>query len=153
VKELLIEQLELIYTGKIRSWKEAGSADALITVYSRENSSGTYKFFKEHVLKGKDFAACVQTMRGTAAVLRVVARDRNRIGYGRAAYGTGAKHLNRMAEDASPTIEPTEENIVGHQYPLWRFLYIYVNPALGKGEITAYLKWIRSPEARSWSRA
>jgi phosphate transport system substrate-binding protein len=148
VKELSLEQLELIYTGKIRNWKETGGADARITVYSRENSSGTYEFFKEHVLKGKDFAASVQTMPGTAAVLQAVARDKSGIGYGGAAYGAGAKHLNIKADDASPAIEPTEENIVGQQYPIWRYLYIYVNPALDKGEIAAYLKWIRSADGQ-----
>lgn len=144
VTELSLKQLELIYTGKIRNWKEVGGADARITVYSRENSSGTYEFFKEHVLKGKDFAASVQPMPGTAAVLQAVARDKNSIGYGGAAYGAGAKHLNIRADDASPTIEPTEENIVGQKYPIWRHLYIYVNPALDQGEIAAYLNWIRS---------
>jgi phosphate transport system substrate-binding protein len=94
VKELTVEQLELIFTGKIKNWKEVGGNDAPITVYSRENSSGTYEFFKEHVLKGKDFAASAQTMPGTAAVLQAVAKDKNGIGYGGAAYGAGAKHLS-----------------------------------------------------------
>src|SRR5215471_12294698 len=93
VKELSLEQLEGIFTGKLKNWKEIGGADAPITVYSRENSSGTYEFFKEHVLKGKDFVASAQTMPGTAAVLQAVAKDKNGIGYGGAAYGAGAKHL------------------------------------------------------------
>ena len=47
IKELTVEQLELIFTGKIKNWKEVGGNDAPITVYSRENSSGTYEFFKD----------------------------------------------------------------------------------------------------------
>jgi phosphate transport system substrate-binding protein len=144
VKELTVEQLELIFTGKIKNWKEVGGADAPITVYSRENSSGTYEFFKEHVLKGKDFAAKAQTMPGTAAVLQAVAKDKNGIGYGGAAYGAGAKHLMVKADGSSPAIDPTEENVVSQKYPIWRYLYIYLNPALDKGEVAAYLKWIRS---------
>ncbi|MBM3847007.1 MAG: phosphate ABC transporter substrate-binding protein [Verrucomicrobia bacterium] len=50
VQELSLEQLELVFTGKIKNWKDLGGSDAPITVYSRENSSGTYEFFKEHVL-------------------------------------------------------------------------------------------------------
>jgi phosphate transport system substrate-binding protein len=144
VKELSLEQLELIFTGKTKNWKEVGGADAPITVYSRENSSGTYEFFKEHVLKGKDFAAKAQTMPGTAAVLQAVAKDKNGIGYGGAAYGAGAKHLAIKRDDSSPAIDPTEENVVSQNYPIWRHLYIYLNPALDKGEVSAYLKWIRS---------
>jgi phosphate transport system substrate-binding protein len=144
VKELSLEQLELIFTGKVRNWKQVGGPDAPITVYSRENSSGTYEFFKEHVLKGKDFAASAQTMPGTAAVLQAVAKDKNGIGYGGAAYGAGAKHLPIKRDDASPAIEPTEENVIKGEYPIWRHLYIYVNPALDKGDVAAYLNWIRS---------
>jgi phosphate transport system substrate-binding protein len=144
VKELSLEQLDLIFTGKIKNWKEVGGNDAPITVYSRENSSGTYEFFKEHVLKGKDFAAKAQTMPGTAAVLQAVAKDKNGIGYGGAAYGAGAKHLAIKKDDASASVEPTEENVVSGAYPIWRHLFIYVNPALDKGDIAAYLSWIRS---------
>jgi phosphate transport system substrate-binding protein len=47
-------------------------------------------------------------------------------------------------DDSSPAIDPTEENVVSHAYPIWRYLYIYVNPALDRGEIASYLNWIRS---------
>ena len=148
VKELSIDQLEAIFTGKIRNWKEVGGSDGPITIYSRENSSGTYEFFKEHVLKGKDFASSAQTMPGTAAVLQAVAKDKTGIGYGGAAYGAGAKHLNVKSDAASPAIEPTEENVVGQKYPIWRYLYVYVNPALDKGERATYLNWIRSGDGQ-----
>ena len=154
VKELSLEQLEGIFTGKIKNWKDVGGADAPISVYSRENSSGTYEFFKEHVLKGKDFAASAQTMPGTAAVLQAVAKDKNGIGYGGAAYGAGAKHLAIKKDSASPAVEPTEENVMKgitkpeEGYPIWRYLFIYVNPALDKGDVAAYLNWIRSEEGQ-----
>lgn len=143
IKELTLDQLLGIFTGKIKNWKEVGGADAPITVYSRENSSGTYEFFKEHVLKGGDFAASAQTMPGTAAVLQAVAKDKNGIGYGGAAYGAGAKHLLIKKDEASAAIEPTEENVLNGTYPIWRYLYVYVNPALDKGDVAAYLNWIR----------
>lgn len=148
VKEVSIEQLEGLFTGRIKNWKELGGADAPITIYSRENSSGTYEFFKEHVLQGRDFVASAQTMPGTAALLQAVAKDKNGIGYGGAAYGQGAKTLNVKKTDSSPAIQPTEENVVKGLYPIWRPLYIYLNPALDKGEIAAYLNWIRSDEGQ-----
>ncbi len=154
VKELSLEQLEGIFTSKIKNWKDIGGADAPITVYSRENSSGTYEFFKEHVLKGKDFAASAQTMPGTAAVLQAVSKDKNGIGYGGAAYGAGAKHLAIKKDSASPAIEPTDENVLKgitkpeEGYPIWRYLFIYVNPVLDKGDVATYLNWIRSDEGQ-----
>jgi phosphate transport system substrate-binding protein len=144
VGELSLEQLEAIFTGKIRNWKEVSGPDAEIILYSRENNSGTYEFFKEHVLQGKDFAAHAQTMPGTAAVLQAVSRARHGIGYGGAAYGVGAKHLRIRKTANDPAIEPTEENVVNGSYPISRYLYIYVNPALDKGPVADYLKWIRS---------
>ena len=148
VKELTVAQIADIFNGKTKNWKEVGGPDAPITVYSRENSSGTYEFFKENVLQGKDFASSAQTMPGTAAVLQAVAKDKNGIGYGGAAYGAGAKHLKVKKDDASPAVEPTEENVIKGTYPIWRYLYVYVNPALDKGDIAKYLTWIRGDEGQ-----
>jgi phosphate transport system substrate-binding protein len=148
VSELSIEQLEKIFTGRIRNWKDVGGGDSTITIYSRENSSGTYEFFKDHVLKGQDFVACAQTMPGTAALLQNVSRDKNAIGYGGAAYGHGAKTLKIRKADGEPAIEPTEENVVSGKYPIWRYLYNYLNPDKDKGEIAAYLSWVRSAEGQ-----
>jgi phosphate transport system substrate-binding protein len=148
LKELTLDQLEQIFIGKIRNWKDLGGADAPITIYSRENSSGTYEFFKEHVLKAKDFAATAQTLQGTSQILQAVAKDPNGIGYGGAAYGAGAKHLAIKKDDSSPAIEPTEETVLSSKYPISRYLFIYLNPALDKGEIGAYLNWMRSDEGQ-----
>jgi phosphate transport system substrate-binding protein len=146
--ELSIDQLEKIFTGKAKNWKEFGGPDAPITVYSRENSSGTYEFFKEHVLKGQDFVSSAQTMPGTAALLQAVSKDKSGIGYGGAAYGKGAKALKIKKTDSSPAIEPTEENVLSQKYPIWRYLYNYMDPAKDKGEIAAYMNWIRGDEGQ-----
>lgn len=153
VKELNLEKLQGIFTGQIKNWKVVGGKDAAIIVYSRENSSGTYEFFKEHVLQGKDFAASVQTQQGTAALLQAIANDPNGIGYGGAAYGAGARALKVKKDAASPAIEPNEETVLNQTYPIWRYLYNYVNPALDKGEIRDYLKWIRSEEGQKVVKA
>ncbi len=148
VKELSLDQLERIFTGKVKNWKDVGGSEAPITVYSRENSSGTYEFFKEHVLKGKDFVASAQTMPGTSALVQAVSKDNGGIGYGGAAYAKGTKALKIKKDDASPAIEPTEENVMNNSYPIWRYLFVYVNPSLDKGEIAAYLNWIRGEEGQ-----
>jgi phosphate transport system substrate-binding protein len=148
VRELTLSQLKDIFTGKIKSWKELGGNDAPITLYSRENSSGTYDFFKENVLKGQDFDASAQTMQGTAALLQAVGKDPNGIGYGGAAYGAGAQVLGIKKDAAADAVKPTEETVLNRTYPLWRYLYNYVNPALDKDEIHNYLHWIRTDDAQ-----
>jgi phosphate transport system substrate-binding protein len=148
INELTIDQLEQIFTGKVKNWKQLGGQDLPITVYSRENSSGTYEFFKEHILKGQDFASSAQTMPGTAALLQAVSKDPKGTGYGGAAYGQGAKALKIKKTADSPAIEPTEENVVSGKYPIWRYLFNYLSPDKDKGEIAAYLNWIRSPDGQ-----
>ena len=148
VKELTLAQLSDIFTGKTKNWKAVGGPDLPITLYSRENSSGTYEFFKTKVLNGQDFAASAQTMPGTAAIIQAVSKDKGGIGYGGAGYGAGAKHLSIKKDDNSPAIDPTEANVINHTYPIWRYLYVYVNPALDKGDIGTYLNWIRSDEGQ-----
>jgi phosphate transport system substrate-binding protein len=144
VAELSLPQLAAIFTGRITNWREVGGRDAPIILYSRENSSGTYDFFKEKVLKKADFSANAQTMPGTAALLQAVSKDPNGIGYGGAAYGAGARAVGIKTNDSAPAIMPSEETVLNGSYPIWRFLYNYVNPALDKDDTAAYLKWIRS---------
>ena len=148
IKALDVGQLEGIFTGKIKNWSEVGGKDAPITIYSRENSSGTYEFFKEHVLHGKDFAASAQTMPGTAALLQAVEKDASGIGYGGAAYGEGARAIGVKKTPDSPAIEPTKETVLNETYPIWRYLYNYVDPSSDKDAIAAYLNWIRGNEGQ-----
>ena len=65
VKCLTREQLELIFRGKIKNWKDVGGPDMRIVVYSRETSSGTYEFFKESVLANKNYMISVLSMPST----------------------------------------------------------------------------------------
>lgn len=141
VKQLSLPQLEAIFTGKITNWKEVGGPDAAISLYGRENSSGTYEFFKEHVLNKKDFAAATKTMPGTAAVIQGVAKDKLGIGYGGIAYGEGVKHLLVSKTDGSTGVEPTEENVLSGKYPIARYLFNYVAPAKDAGAVADYIAW------------
>ena len=77
VKQLTLAQLKAIYTGQATRWSQVGGPDAPIVLYGRENSSGTYEYFKEHVLEKADYVATMQTLPGTAAVVNAVALDPN----------------------------------------------------------------------------
>ena len=66
IKDVTMGQLKDIFTGKDTSWKDVGGGDSKIIPYSRENSSGTYVFFKEHVLMNADYTPRAQAMPGTA---------------------------------------------------------------------------------------
>jgi len=63
-------------------------------------------------------------------------------------FGHNAKVLNIKKTSDSEAIQPTEENVVSGKYPIWRYLYNYLSPEKDKGEIAAYLNWIRGPEGQ-----
>jgi len=147
MKEISMEQLRLIFTGKITNWKEVGGKDAKIIVYSRENSSGTYVFFKEHVLKNADYTPRAQGMPGTAAVVNAVSKEKNGIGYGGAAYAKGIRILSVKKDAAGAAVTPDLAHVQDGSYPLSRPLFFYVRnkPA---GDIKTFVDWVLSKEGQ-----
>ena len=127
--ELTIAQIKGVYSGATTNWNQLGGPDKKISVYGRENSSGTYEYFKEHVLEGGDFAAAVQTLPGTAAVVNAVAQDPFGIGYGGAAYAKGVREVGIKKSDAEPAVMPTADAVRSGAYPLSRDLYFYTRKA------------------------
>ena len=147
VKELTLAQIRDVYTGKITNWKQLGGKDATIILYSRENSSGTYTYFKDNVLMGKDFSPRAQTLQGTAAVVNAVAQDPNGIGYGGAAYAKGIKFAAVKKDDKSPAILPSLETVRSGQYPISRFLYLYTRVKPSR-DMKSFLDWAVGPEGQ-----
>lgn len=145
--EISVPQVKSIYSGTITNWKDVGGPDAPIVLYSRENNSGTYAYFKEHVLEGGDFTAQAQTLPGTAAVVNAVSQDPNGIGYGGDAYAKGVKLLPLKKDDASPAVAPTDATIHDGTYPLARALYFYLRKA-PEGSVKAFTDFCLSPEGQ-----
>jgi phosphate transport system substrate-binding protein len=148
VKEISFAQLRQIYAGEITSWKQVGGSEAQIVLYGRENSSGTYVYFKDNVLLGRDFSARCQTLPGTAAVVNAVAKDPNGIGYGGAAYAKGIKDCAVKKDATSPAVLPTAATVKDGSYPVSRDLYLYtrVKPA---GEAKKFIDWVLSSEGQA----
>ncbi len=146
VQELTLKQLSDIYTAKITNWKDLGGIDAPIRLYGRENSSGTYTYFHDEVVKD-DYATSVQSLPGTAAVVNAVKKDVNGIGYGGAAYAVGVKHAKVKKDANSTAFLPTAESIGKGEYPITRYLYMYLRNR-PTGETKKYIDWILSKEGQ-----
>lgn len=144
VAKLTIAQLRDIYLGKITNWKQVGGKDATILLYGRENSSGTYGFFKEHVLENRDFADRLQALPGTSAVVNAVSRDPNGIGYGGAAYAKGVREVPLARDEKSPAVTPALKNVIDGSYALSRHLFFYTRqkPA---GDVKKFVDWVLTP--------
>lgn len=145
--ELTLAQVKSIYTGVVKNWKDVGGEDKKILLYSRENNSGTYVYFKEHVLENGDYYPTAQTLPGTAAVINAVAKDPRGIGYGGIAYGKGIKHLNIKKDANSPAVAPTMENVLAAKYPISRYLYWYVS-GLPQGDARKLADWVYTKEGQ-----
>lgn len=148
VHELSLEQLRKIYEGEITNWKQVGGNDARIILYGRENSSGTYVFFKDNVLKGNDFSASMQSIPGTAGVVNAVAKDVNGVGFGGVAYAKGVQYAKLKEDAGSPAYEPTEENIRNGKYPLSRYLFMYMR-SRPTGAAKEFIQWVLSDEGQA----
>jgi len=152
LSEITIEQLANIFAedGKAVRWSDLGvsipgvSDDTIVRV-SRQSSSGTYEFFREHVLGTKDFKLGSRDMNGSKEVVELIGSTRTAIGYSGMGYATSSVKMLKVARAAGePAFEPSVENTVLKAYPLARSLQVYT---LGEpqGAVKEYIDWILSP--------
>ena len=128
VTQLTREQLEGIFTGKINNWKEVGGKDMKIIAYSRETSSGTYEFFKEHVMDKKNYASSVLNMPATGAIVQSVSQTEGSIGYIGLAYETKeVKHVAVSYDQGKTFVLPSITSSQDGTYPVSRPLFYYYN--------------------------
>jgi len=147
IKTLTMEQIAKIFLGEITNWKDVGGKPGNIVLYGRENSSGTYVYFKEHVLANKDFPSKYQALPGTGAVVDAVSKDKGGIGYGGIGYATDIKTVPITKEAGAMPIEPTMANVLNGSYPISRQLYWYT-AGPPEGAIKALVDWVLGPEGQ-----
>ena len=146
VSQLSIEQVSRIYKGEATNWSEVGGPNAPIVLYGRESSSGTYDYFREHVMKDEDFSPRTQTLAGTAAIINAVSKDPNGIGYGGIAYSQNARAL--ALSDGGAAVAPSEATVADGTYPLTRDLYFYTL-SNAREDIVKFVTWAVSPEGQA----
>jgi phosphate transport system substrate-binding protein len=148
VSKLTREQLEGIYTGKIKNWKEVGGDDMVIVVYSRESSSGTYEFFKEHVMNKKNYASSVLNMPATGAIVQSISQTKGAIGYiGLAYMEKTVKDLQVSYDKGKTFAEASFANAKNKTYPIVRPLFYYYNTSLEK-KVKPFIDFILSAEGQ-----
>ena len=154
IKQLTIEQLADLFTGKITNWRELGGADAAVVLLSREVNSGTHVYFKEHVLGSTDgqqreFASEALLLPSSQAIADEVAANPGAIGY----YGMGYLNPKNTAvaiakTSAGPYITPTEEAVKSGAYPISRPLLLY-SKGQPEGAVKVFLDFILSSEGQT----
>lgn len=145
IKGLSLEEVDAIFSksrragGKedLNAWGKLGLtgswAERPVSIFGRNSASGTYGYFKKVVLKKGDYKDEVKEQPGSASVVQSVSVDPTAIGYSGIGYRTASvRALALSAKKGGPFVEPTVDNALTGDYPLARFLYVYVNKAPGK---------------------
>ena len=132
IEKLTRQQLEDIFTGKVTNWKQVGGADLKITPYSRETSSGTYEFFKEHVLKNKNYMSSILSLPATGAIIQSVSQTKGAIGYVGLAYLNSTVKAVHVSFDGKNFVEPSLKTAMNKTYPIVRPLFFYYEKAKEK---------------------
>jgi len=161
---LTMKQVDAIFSSTRRggglydilSWGQLGLAGIwshrAISLYGRNSASGTYGYFKEHALYKGDFKSTVKEQPGSGSVMHAITQDRDAIGYAGIGYITsGVRALSLKLNDADNAVDLSMQTALSGEYPLSRFLYIYINKKSGVPPdplVREFIKFILSKEGQ-----
>jgi phosphate transport system substrate-binding protein len=137
---LTIAELDAIFsstrrcgqTKALETWADLGLpkpwGQHKIRMFGRNSVSGTYGFFKQIALCNGDFRNSVGEQPGSGSVVQAISGSLNGVGYSGIGYRTSSVRAVPIALDKnSPYIDANAVNAMSGDYPLARFLLIYIN--------------------------
>ena len=158
LKSLSFSQLGEMFgrEGNLTRWTDLGvevpgCKDQQIVLVGRQNSSGTYAYFRKYVIGEKfrnKFRADVLGMQASKDLVDLVGKTPCAIGYSSFAYAVpGVKTACISAETGGSCIDPNSKSITDGSYPMMRPLYMYTN-GQPEGEIKKYMDWVVSEDGQ-----
>ena len=142
VSELSQQQLADIYSGKITNWQQVGGKNAPITLYTREDGSGTRETFETLAIKNSKTISSANVVNSNGAMKTAVSRNPNAIGY------VGIGHLNHQIKGIIlDGMKPSQQNATNGSYRVTRLLYMNTkgNP---QGIVADFINYIYSADGR-----
>lgn len=162
IKGLTMKQVDSIFSSTrkaggedITEWGQLGLDSAkgrALSLFGRNSASGTYGFFQEHALKKGDFKPSVKEQPGSSAVVQGIGADPFAIGYSGVGYKTSGVRTVPLAGDDGEFFDATYDNALSGDYPLARFLIVYINKKPGQpaDKLTLeFLKFVLSKEGQA----
>ncbi|WP_277374622.1 substrate-binding domain-containing protein [Pseudomonas sp. AA-38] len=149
VARLDIEQLARLFAGEIRDWRELGGRPGTVTLYARDDNSGTYDTFKELVLAPgtRKLAAEAKRFESSTALSDAVSQDANAIGFIGLPYIRQAKAVAIASGDSQPML-PSTSLIATEDYPLSRRLFLYAPPRSNNTWVRALIDFAHGPQGQ-----
>lgn len=142
VKNLSIEQIKDIYTGKIKNWREVGGPNKKIVVMSRDSSSGTFEVFEELVLGGEKVVASALLQASNGAVAGVVAETEGAIGY------VGLGYLSSSLKAVKVNgVTPNNATVASGKFPIARPLFMFTD-GWPEGLAADFINFVLSAEGQ-----
>ena len=117
IKNITLEQIKDIYTGKITNWKDIeGGSDSPIVVVSREEGSGTRDAFQEIIgYESEELVGEAMISNANGAIKETVAGNKNAIGF------VSFEYLDEKVNVVNVEgIEPKAENVKSGEYKISR---------------------------------
>jgi phosphate transport system substrate-binding protein len=143
VSALSKDNLKKIFSGEISNWKALGGADAAISLYIREDGSGTRETFEERAVDKVRSADKSNVVSSNGAMKTAVAQDKNAIGY------VGIGHLdNQIKGIVLDNMIPSQANAKDGTYKITRLLYMNTK-GKPEGLTRAFIDYIYSPDGES----
>lgn len=140
VADLSSAQVRDIFAGKITNWKDVGGVDAAITLYTRDEASGTREVFWEKLLKKGAIADKANVVASNGAMKVAVAQDAQGIGY--MSIGFVDAEVKAPLLDG---VEPSQGNAKSGAYPVARKLYMNTKGA-PRGLTKLFIDYVTGPE-------
>ncbi|AWN33809.1 MAG: phosphate ABC transporter substrate-binding protein [Lactobacillus helsingborgensis] len=136
VKNLSVEQLSAIFTGKIKNWREVGGKNQPIIVINRSRGSGTRSTFEDLILNGKD-AVNSQEQDSNGTVKKIVNSTPGTISYISFPYAND-QNIQKISIDH---VKPDNKNIPTNKWPLWSYEHMYTKGKPNKAT-AAFIKYV-----------
>lgn len=162
VKGLSMQQIDAIFSKTrkrggqdLTEWGQLGIDSwkgRPISLFGRNSASGTYGFFQEHALAKGDYKSTVKEQPGSSAVVQGVGADPYALGYSGIGYKTSGVRALPISSDGGEFHEASYDNALSGDYPLARFLLVYVNKKPGQAldKLTLeFLKYVMSKEGQT----
>lgn len=150
ISVLNIEQLAQIFSDEVSDWAQLGGRSGAISLYARDDNSGTFDTFKELVLSanGKQLSGKAKRFESSEQLSDSVARDPQGIGFIGLPYVRKAKAVPIAAGESQP-MQPSVTLIATEDYPLSRRLFLYAPPKNANPWAEALLQFAQSPQGQA----